>query len=102
MPGVVQKRPGWGCDAAAHRLRPDPLVHAGLRLQRVASFWETIYVLPGWEHNRALIRHELCHLDQIRREGRLRFAVGYLWELLLHGYWNNKYEIAARAAERNP
>lgn len=67
-----------------------------------ASFWETIYVLPGWEHNRALIRHELCHLDQIRREGRLRFAVGYLWELLLHGYWNNKYEIAARAAERNP
>ena len=67
-----------------------------------ASFWETIYVLPGWEHNRPLIRHELCHLEQIRREGRLRFAIGYLWELLLHGYWNNKYEIAARAAERNP
>ena len=67
-----------------------------------ASFWETIYVLPGWEFNRPLIRHELRHLDQIRREGRLRFAIGYLWELLRHGYWNNKYEIAARAAERNP
>lgn len=67
-----------------------------------ASFWEVIYVLPGWQFNRPLIRHELCHLEQIRREGRLRFAVGYLWESLLHGYWNNKYEIAARAAERNP
>lgn len=67
-----------------------------------ASFWGVIYVLPGWEFNRPLIRHELCHLEQIRREGRLRFAVGYLWEFLLHGYWSNKYEIAARAAERNP
>lgn len=67
-----------------------------------ASFWEVIYVLPGQEFNRPLIRHELCHLEQIRREGRLRFAIGYLWELLRHGYWNNKYEIAARAAERNP
>ena len=67
-----------------------------------ASFWEVIYVLPGQEFNGPLIRHELCHLEQIRREGRLRFAIGYLWELLRHGYWNNKYEIAARAAERNP
>lgn len=65
-----------------------------------ASFWETIYVLPGWEHNRALIRHELCHLEQIRREGRLRFAVGYLWELVRRGYLANKYEVQARAAER--
>ena len=64
-----------------------------------ASFWETIYVLPGWEHNRALIRHELCHLEQIRREGRLRFAIGYTWELLRHGYFMNPYEIEARAAE---
>ena len=64
-----------------------------------ASFWEVIYVLPGWEFNRPLIRHELCHLEQIRREGRLRFSVRYTWELLRHGYWNNKYEIEARAAE---
>lgn len=67
-----------------------------------ASFWDAIYVLPGWEHNRPLIRHELCHLEQIRREGRLRFAVGYLRELVRNGYWNNKYEIEARAAERLP
>ena len=67
-----------------------------------ASFWETIYVLPGQEFNHPLIRHELCHLDQIRREGRLRFAISYTLELLRHGYRNNKYEVASRAAERNP
>ena len=65
-----------------------------------ASFWDTIYVLPGYETNRALIRHEQCHLEQIEREGRLRFAIGYTWELLRHGYWNSKYEAQARAAEK--
>lgn len=66
------------------------------------SFWHVVYVLPGHEHNVSLLRHERCHLEQIKREGRLRFAIGYLWELVRHGYWNNKYEVAARAAERNP
>lgn len=27
------------------------------------------------------------------------FAVRYLWWLARHGYWNNPYEIEARAAE---
>ena len=67
-----------------------------------ASFWNTIYVLPGWEFNRRLIRHELCHLEQIGREGRLRFSINYLLELVRHGYLMNKYEIEARAAEIKP
>lgn len=66
------------------------------------SFWSVVYVLPGHEHNERLLRHERAHLEQIERLGRLRFTVAYLWELVRHGYWNNKFEIEARAAERNP
>ena len=33
-----------------------------------ASFWNTIYVLPGHERNQRLLRHERCHLEQIERD----------------------------------
>ena len=67
-----------------------------------ASFWRTIYVLPGYEHADWLIRHEQCHLEQIERDGMLVFAVRYLWWLLRYGYQRNPYEIEARAAEAKP
>ena len=66
-----------------------------------ASFWHTIYVMPGYENVHWLIRHETKHLEQIERDGRLLFAAQYLWWLARYGYWNNPYEIEARAAE-NP
>ena len=28
-----------------------------------ASFWSTIYVLPGYENNERLLRHERKHLE---------------------------------------
>ncbi len=65
------------------------------------SFWRVIYVLPGQEHNHRLLRHERAHLEQIERDGRLLFAIKYSWWTLRHGYWNNPYEIEARAAESN-
>lgn len=64
-----------------------------------ASFWGTVYVLPGFECNERLLRHERCHLEQIEREGRILFALKYSWWTLRHGYWNNPYEVEARAAE---
>lgn len=64
-----------------------------------ASFWRTIYVLPGHENNQRLLRHEHCHLEQIERDGRLLFAIKYSWFTLRHGYYMNPYEIEARAAE---
>ncbi len=63
------------------------------------SFWQVVYVLPGHESNERLLRHEAEHLRQIERDGRLVFAVRYLWWLARYGYWNNPYEIEARAAE---
>lgn len=29
------------------------------------SFWRTIYVLPGYENDKRLLRHERKHLEQI-------------------------------------
>ena len=45
------------------------------------------------------IRATGCHLEQIERDGRVVFAVKYLWWLCRYGYWNNPYEVEARAAE---
>lgn len=45
------------------------------------------------------VRHELCHIRQFHEHGFVPFIFKYLWESLKHGYYNNKYEIEARAAE---
>lgn len=65
------------------------------------SFWRTTYVLPGYEDNQRLLRHERKHLEQIERDGRILFSIKYLWWLCRYGYWNNSYEVEARAAENH-
>ena len=64
-----------------------------------ASFWNTAYVMPGYENAGWLIRHEFCHLEQINRLGRFRFAATYLYWLVRVGYRMNPFEVEARAAE---
>lgn len=64
-----------------------------------ASFWRVAYVLPGYENDQRLIRHEMKHLEQIERDGRLVFSIKYLYWLARHGYRDNPYEVEARAAE---
>jgi hypothetical protein len=50
--------------------------------------------------NRRWVSHELEHIRQYRRYGLIPFIIRYLIESLRSGYQNNKYEIAARNAER--
>ena len=64
-----------------------------------ASFWRTVYVLPGHEHDKRLLSHERKHLEQIERDGRILFALKYSWWTIRHGYYMNPYEVEARAAE---
>lgn len=45
------------------------------------------------------LRHELCHVQQFAQHGNFSFLIKYLWESLRNGYYNNKYEEEARAAE---
>ena len=49
--------------------------------------------------NEKLLKHELCHVRQYRQYGFAWFIVRYLWESLRKGYYNNRFEVAARKAE---
>lgn len=46
------------------------------------------------------VKHELKHVEQFRRYGFLPFIALYTIEAIRHGYYNNKYEIEARMAEK--
>lgn len=64
------------------------------------SFWNTIYYLtPSDMGNDKVRRHEMMHIEQILREGRLKFAFKYLYYAIRYGYIFNPYEVEARSAE---
>jgi hypothetical protein len=46
------------------------------------------------------VKHELCHVQQYKRLGLVRFIALYLWESIRSGYTKNKFEAEARQAER--
>ena len=50
--------------------------------------------------NERWLKHELSHIRQFKQHGYLPFIAKYVWESLLHGYHNNKYEKEAREAEK--
>ena len=52
-------------------------------------------------NNRKWIRHELAHILQFKKHGYLLFLLKYLLESIKNGYYRNKYEIEARAAEED-
>jgi hypothetical protein len=50
--------------------------------------------------NKRWVYHEMEHIRQYRKHGLIPFIVKYLIESAKKGYYNNKYEVAARAAEK--
>lgn len=51
--------------------------------------------------NKKWLCHELTHVKQFEKYGRLKFIFLYLIETTKNGYYNNKFEIEARANENN-
>ncbi len=47
------------------------------------------------------VRHEMQHIRQFQQYGLIRFIVMYTWESMRKGYYNNKWEKEARAAEHD-
>lgn len=45
--------------------------------------------------------HELKHVQQYHQYGRIGFLVRYLFDWIKHGYYNNKFEVEARASEKD-
>ncbi len=49
--------------------------------------------------NKKWVKHELCHVQQFKQHGYILFVLKYLWQSIRNGYYNNKFEMEARAAE---
>lgn len=49
--------------------------------------------------NEKWVRHELAHVAQYQQYGLVRFLLLYAWEWMRRGYYNNRFEVEARAAE---
>ncbi len=47
------------------------------------------------------LRHEVAHVYQYRRLGFFPFLASYLAECIRKGYYNNKFEVEARASEQD-
>jgi hypothetical protein len=67
------------------------------------TVFRTIYLshsTPGvFLNNHRWVAHELAHVRQFRTYGNLKFIFLYLKESLSKGYYNNKWEVEARAEE---
>jgi hypothetical protein len=53
----------------------------------------------AFSEDKSWLKHELCHVEQFKRHGFFMFLIKYLYESIKHGYYNNKFEEEARAAE---
>ena len=51
-----------------------------------------------YEISSTMYTHENTHIQQVKRDGRLKFIFKYLWYLIRYGYKNNPYEVEAREA----
>ena len=67
----------------------------GFGLAAITMPWRTIYVLRRHARHQGLLRHEQVHIEQIERDGPIRFSIKYLWWLIKYGYRDNPYEIEA-------
>jgi hypothetical protein len=83
VPGIGGRLAGMKGPAVAVTLGPIIIVHPGTRLSA------------------GLMRHELEHVRQWRRNPAA-FPLVYVWHHFRHGYAGNPYEIEARAAEDAP
>ena len=57
---------------------------------------------PKEEVTDTLFRHEWEHVDQVWREGWLKFYCKYVWYSIRRGYHDNPYEIEARVRAHKP
>ncbi|MDZ4794502.1 MAG: DUF4157 domain-containing protein [Bacteroidota bacterium] len=45
--------------------------------------------------------HELKHVEQYQQKGISGFLTRYIWDWVKNGYYNNKFEVEARASEKD-
>jgi hypothetical protein len=85
---------GWPAKIAARRLHVRQLAIVFNRTVFLHGVTATEFL-----QNTLWLRHEVCHVKQYRRYTFPGFLMLYLWQSLRHGYYNNRFEKEARAAE---
>jgi hypothetical protein len=89
----------WGWDVRSVRgAHPARLLLTALGYQAVVTPWRVVYVLAEREDDASLLLHELCHVAQIRRDGRWLFFCRCTACFCLYGHSRSPIEIEARAA----
>jgi hypothetical protein len=89
------KENSWLAHIAARKLKASSVA---MVLGSTVHLWGT--TKENFLADECWVRHELCHIKQFKEHGFIVFLVKYLWESVRHGYYNNKYEAEARAAEQ--
>ena len=91
----IIKENSWVAWLAAKKLRASSVaIVVGKTIHLHNSSKENFLKNERW------LKHELCHIRQFKQHRYLPFIAKYVWESLLHGYHNNKYEKEAREAEK--
>jgi hypothetical protein len=92
--GVRIKENSWLAKIAAAKLRSSSVAFVlgnTIHLHNVSQ--------KNFLQNHAWLKHELCHIRQFKQHGFLLFIIKYLWQSVKKGYYNNPFEVEARAAE---
>jgi len=93
-PHFIIKENSWIARVAAMKLRAKSVA---------IVFGDTIHLYNtskmAFLSNERWVKHELCHIQQFKDHGYFVFILKYVWESIRKGYYNNKYEVEARAAE---
>lgn len=93
-PKVRIRENSWLARLAARRLGFDRVAMViGHTIHLHNTSLQEFFGRPSW------VMHELKHVEQYERLGLLRFLWQYLLESRRRGYYNNRFEVEARAAE---
>lgn len=90
----IIKENSWLARMAAWKLKSSSMAMVwGKKILLFNTTKETFLQNDKW------VKHELCHVEQFKKHGLVLFPLKYIWESILKGYYNNKYEVEAREAE---
>jgi hypothetical protein len=93
---IKLKENSWLAKIAAAKMRSDAValvIGNTIHLYNIAQ--------KQFLQNTPLLKHELCHVRQYMQYGFTFFLVKYLWYSYKYGYYNNPFEVEARAAEES-
>ena len=95
-PAFYIKENSWIAKLAAKKMKANSIA---MVLGKTIHLWGT--TKENFFADECWLKHELCHIKQYQKNGTAIFLIKYLWESFRVGYYNNKFEVEARGAEKD-